>query len=303
MEHRELSKLKNTYTDALPKLVNSKTGRVHTSFNQAITTTGRLSSSDPNLQNIPIRSSEGREIRKAFAAETDHVLIAADYSQIELRLMAHFSKDSVLMQAFADGTDIHAATAATVNGVDLADVSGEMRRHAKIINFGILYGMSAFGLAKQLGVSRSDAKTFIETYFSRYPSVRKFMDDTLDQAREDQYVETLLGHRVYVPEINSSNGMRRAYAERTAINAPLQGSAADIIKIAMIRLHQRLQTEAPDAHIILQVHDELIVEAPAAQIQKVSSIMQETMESAVDLNVPLIVDIGSGDNWFEAHQL
>ncbi|MFQ5345270.1 MAG: DNA polymerase I [Mariprofundus sp.] len=303
LEVRQLSKLKSTYTDALPKLIHPATGRVHTSFNQAITTTGRLSSSDPNLQNIPIRSSEGREIRKAFTAEPGHVLIAADYSQIELRLMAHFSKDSVLMQAFADGSDIHAATAAAVNGVDLADVSGEMRRHAKIINFGILYGMSAFGLAKQLGVSRSDAKAFIETYFSRYPSVRKFMDDTLEQARKDQYVETLLGHRVYVPEINSSNGMRRSYAERTAINAPLQGSAADIIKIAMIRLHQRLQTEAPEAHIILQVHDELIVEAPATQIQQVSSIMQETMEAAVNLNVPLIVDIGTGDNWFEAHQL
>ncbi|MDQ6982838.1 MAG: DNA polymerase I, partial [Mariprofundus sp.] len=303
LEVRQLAKLKSTYTDALPKLIHPATGRVHTSFNQAITTTGRLSSSDPNLQNIPIRSREGREIRKAFTAEPGHILIAADYSQIELRLMAHFSGDAVLMQAFADGTDIHAATAAAVNGIGLADVTGEMRRRAKIINFGILYGMSAFGLAKQLGVSRGEAKDFIEAYFSRYPSVRGFMDATLEQAREDKFVETLLGHRVYVPEINSSNGMRRAYAERTAINAPLQGSASDIIKIAMIRLHRRLQTEAPEAHIILQVHDELIVEVPAMQMQKVSSIMQETMEGAAELNVPLIVDIGTGNSWFEAHQL
>ncbi len=303
LEVRQLAKLKSTYTDALPKLIHPATGRVHTSFNQAITTTGRLSSSNPNLQNIPIRSSLGREIRKAFTAEPGHVLIAADYSQIELRLMAHFSGDAVLMQAFADGADIHAATAAAVNGIDLADVTGEMRRRAKIINFGILYGMSAFGLAKQLGVARGEAKDFIEAYFSRYPSVRGFMDATLERAREDEFVETLLGHRVYVPEINSSNGMRRAYAERTAINAPLQGSAADIIKIAMIHLHRCLQTEAPEARIILQVHDELIVEAPVTQVQKVSSMMRETMEAAVELNVPLIVDIGTGSNWFDAHQL
>jgi len=303
LEVRQLAKLKSTYTDALPKLIHPCTGRVHTSFNQAITTTGRLSSSDPNLQNIPIRSHEGREIRKAFTAEPGFVLIAADYSQIELRLMAHFSGDAVLTQAFSDGADIHAATAAVVNDIDLADVSGEMRRRAKIINFGILYGMSAFGLAKQLGVSRGEAKDFIEAYFARYPSVRGFMDATLSRARQDAFVETLLGHRVYVPEINSSNGMRRAYAERTAINAPLQGSAADIIKIAMIRLHQRLKEEAPEASIILQVHDELIVEAPAAHRQAVAAIMEDTMQTAVELNVPLIVDIGYGDNWFEAHQL
>jgi len=303
LEVRQLAKLKSTYTDALPKLIHPHTGRVHTSFNQAITTTGRLSSSEPNLQNIPIRSIEGREIRKAFTAEPGHVLIAADYSQIELRLMAHFSGDAVLSQAFSDGADIHAATAAAVNDIALNDVSGEMRRRAKIINFGILYGMSAFGLSKQLGVSRSEAKDFIEAYFARYPAVRGFMDDTLAQAKVDGFVETLLRHRVYVPEINGTNGMRRAYAERTAINAPLQGSAADIIKIAMIRLHRRLQQEASEASIILQVHDELIVEVPQAQVQQVSAIMQETMEHAVQLNVPLIVDIGIGDNWFEAHQL
>jgi len=303
LEVRQLAKLKSTYTDALPKLIHPQTGRVHTSFNQAITTTGRLSSSEPNLQNIPIRSSEGREIRKAFTAEAGKVLIAADYSQIELRLMAHFSGDAVLSRAFADGADIHAATAAAVNDIDLADVSGDMRRRAKIINFGILYGMSAFGLSKQLGVSRSEAKDFIAAYFARYPAVRGFMDATLEQAKADEFIETLLGHRVYVPEINSTNGMRRAYAERTAINAPLQGSAADIIKIAMIHLHRRLQQEAPEAAIILQVHDELIVETPKTQVQQVSAIMQETMEHAVPLKVPLIVDIGVGVNWFEAHKL
>jgi len=303
LQVRQLAKLKSTYTDALQKLVHAKTKRVHTSYNQAITTTGRLSSSEPNLQNIPIRSMEGREIRKAFIAEPGNVLIAADYSQIELRLMAHFSDDAVLKQAFADGKDIHAATAAAVNHVDLADVTGEMRRNAKMINFGILYGMSAFGLAKQLGVGRSEAKSFIEAYFARYPSVRAFMDATLESAKESGFVETLLGHRVYVPEINSSNGMRRSYAERTAINAPLQGSAADIIKVAMIQLHQRLKAEAPAATIILQVHDELIIEAPANESERVAEIIREEMESAVALRVPLIVDIGIGDNWFEAHQL
>jgi len=303
LQVRQLAKLKSTYTDALPKLIHPATGRVHTSFNQAITTTGRLSSSDPNLQNIPIRSSEGREIRKAFIAEEGRILLAADYSQIELRLMAHFSGDAALCAAFANGEDIHASTAAIVNGVPLGDVDGDMRRRAKTINFGILYGMSAFGLAKQLNVARGEAQTFIDTYFERYPSVRSFMDDTLVLAREQGYVETLLGHRVYVPEISSSNGMRRAYAERTAINAPLQGSAADIIKIAMINLHQRLQQDTPAAAIILQVHDELIVEAPAHQIDAVSAIMRHTMEHAVALKVPLTVEIGSGNSWYDAHGL
>ena len=303
LEVRQLAKLKSTYTDALQKLIHPETGRVHTSFNQAITTTGRLSSSDPNLQNIPIRSSEGREIRKAFIAGEERLLISADYSQIELRLMAHFSKDKTLCRAFAQGLDIHAATAANVNGVELADVDGEMRRRAKIINFGILYGMSSFGLAKQLGVGRSEAKAFIDAYFERYPAVRAFMDETLETARSQGYVETLLGHRVYVPEINAKNGMHRAYAERTAINAPLQGSAADIIKVAMIELHKRLQVEAPQAAIILQVHDELIVEAPERASEEVAKIMRECMESAMQLDVPLTVDIGMGKNWFEAHRL
>ncbi len=303
LKARALTKLKSTYTDALQKLVHPETGRVHTSYNQAITSTGRLSSSDPNLQNIPIRSSEGREIRKAFIAEENHVLLAGDYSQIELRLMAHFSRDPTLCEAFRQGKDIHAATAAVVNHVPLDQVSGEMRRRAKIINFGILYGMSAFGLAKQLDMDRQQAQVFIDAYFDKYRQVRTFMDDTLDKAREQGFVETLLGHRVYVPDILASNGMHRAYAERTAINAPLQGSAADIIKVAMIELHRRLRKEAPDAQIILQVHDELVIEAPAHMAGQISTIMRETMESAVALDVPLTVDIGSGHSWFEAHRL
>ncbi|MDQ6971343.1 MAG: DNA polymerase I, partial [Mariprofundaceae bacterium] len=303
LEVRQLAKLKSTYTDALQKLIHPQTGRVHTSYNQAVTTTGRLSSSDPNLQNIPIRSTEGREIRKAFTAEAGSTLIAGDYSQIELRLMAHFSADPVLGAAFAAGEDIHTATAAAVNQVDIGEVSGEMRRSAKIINFGILYGMSAFGLAKQLGVERGEAQEFINAYFAGYPKVRGFMDATLEKAREQGYIETLLGHRVMLPEINDSNGMRRAYAERTAINAPLQGSAADIIKVAMIRLHARLKSETPDAKMILQVHDELVVECPTAQAEAVTAIMHEEMESAAELSVPLIVDIGQGQSWFEAHKL
>jgi len=303
LETRQLSKLKSTYTDALPRLIHVQTGRVHTSYNQAVTTTGRLSSTDPNLQNIPIRSAEGREIRKAFIAEPGNVLLAADYSQIELRLMAHFSGDTVLSGAFARGEDIHAATAAAVNGVALQDVSGDMRRAAKIVNFGILYGMSAFGLAKQLGVERGDAQTFINGYFAQYPKVRDFMDATLENARATGFVETLFGHRVMLPEINDKNGMRRQYAERTAINAPLQGSAADIIKVAMIRLHARLKTDSPDARMTLQVHDELVVECPADQAAAVSEIMREEMESAVVLSVPLTVDIGVGPSWFEAHKL
>jgi DNA polymerase I len=303
LEARQLAKLKSTYSDALPRLIHRDTGRVHTSYNQAVTTTGRLSSTDPNLQNIPIRSAEGREIRKAFTAEQGNMLISADYSQIELRLMAHFSGDAVLRGAFARGEDIHAATAAAVNQVDLKAVTGDMRRRAKIINFGILYGMSAFGLAKQLGVARNDAQAFINGYFAQYPKVRDFMDATLAAARDNGYVETLLGHRVMLPEINDKNGMRRQYAERTAINAPLQGSAADIIKVAMIRLHARLTNEAPEAHMILQVHDELVVECPAGQEPKVANLMREEMESAAGLAVPLTVDIGSGTSWFAAHRL
>ncbi len=303
LEVRMLSKLKSTYTDALVKLVHPGTGRVHTSFNQAITTTGRLSSSEPNLQNIPIRSPDGREIRKAFIADPGHVLVAADYSQIELRLLAHFSEDETLMRAFEQGEDIHAATAAAIHGVALDQVSGEMRRRAKIINFGILYGMSPFGLAKQLGIERAEAKAFIEAYFERHPGVQAFLESTLARAREQGFVETLLGHRVHVPDIQSRNGARRQYAERTAINAPLQGSAADIIKVAMIRLHARLGEASPQARMILQVHDELVVECPQEEADHVADIMRQTMEQAVRLKVPLTVDIGSGGNWFDAHRM
>jgi DNA polymerase-1 len=300
---RQLAKLKSTYTDALQLLIHTGTGRVHTSYNQAITSTGRLSSSDPNLQNIPIRSDEGREIRKAFVAESGHVLISADYSQIELRLMAHFSGDDRLSQAFARGEDIHAATAAAVNQVPLEQVTGEMRRRAKAVNFGILYGMSAFGLARQLGLGRGEAQLFIDAYFQQYPKVRAFMDSTLEAARAQGYVETLLGHRVYVPDIAAKNGASRQYAERTAINAPLQGSAADIIKVAMIRLHRRLAAELPEARLILQVHDELVVETPADTAAQAVAILRQEMEQAVSLYVPLTVDIGTGANWFEAHRL
>ncbi len=303
LEVRSLSKLKSTYTDALQKMINKKTGRVHTSYNQAVTTTGRLSSTNPNLQNIPIRSEEGREIRKAFVAEEGYQLIAADYSQIELRLMAHFSGDANLKQAFADGLDIHAATAASVNQIPLEEVTGEQRRQAKAVNFGILYGMSAFGLAKQLGVSRGDAKAFIEAYFAQYPTVQDFMDKTLEKARAQGYVETLLGHRVQVPDINSSNGMQKAYAERTAINAPLQGSAADIIKVAMIQLQMKLKVQFPEARLIMQVHDELIVECSKNDVAQVSALIKAVMEAAVTLDVPLIADIGVGTSWFESHQL
>ncbi|MDQ7005068.1 MAG: DNA polymerase I [Ghiorsea sp.] len=303
LQVRGLSKLKSTYTDALQKLVNPTTGRVHTSYNQAVTTTGRLSSSNPNLQNIPIRSKEGREIRKAFVAEEGNQLIAADYSQIELRLMAHFSQDANLKQAFADGLDIHAATAASVHQIPLEEVTGEQRRQAKAVNFGILYGMSAFGLAKQLGVSRGEAKTFIEAYFAQYPTVQTFLDESLEKARMQGYVETLLGHRVQVPNINSSNGIQKSYAERTAINAPLQGSAADIIKVAMINLQPRLHAEFPQARLMMQVHDELIVECAASDVVNVSALLKEVMEDAVTLDAPLIADIGVGASWFEAHQL
>lgn len=303
LEVRGLSKLKSTYTDALQKLVNKKTGRVHTSYNQAVTTTGRLSSSNPNLQNIPIRSEEGREIRKAFVAEQGNQLIAADYSQIELRLMAHFSGDANLKQAFADGLDIHAATAASVNQIPLEEVTGEQRRQAKAVNFGILYGMSAFGLAKQLGVSRGDAKLFIEAYFAQYPTVQTFMDETLEKARAQGYVETLLGHKVQVPDINSSNGMQKSYAERTAINAPLQGSAADIIKVAMIQLQEKLKAQFPQARLMMQVHDELIVECAASDVDEVAALVKAVMEAAVKLDVPLIADVGIGTSWFESHQL
>ncbi|OIO55841.1 MAG: DNA polymerase I [Alphaproteobacteria bacterium CG_4_10_14_0_2_um_filter_63_37] len=301
LQTRSLAKLKSTYTDALPKLILPETGRVHTSYNQAITTTGRLSSTEPNLQNIPIRTEEGRRIRKAFVAAPGCKLIAADYSQIELRLMAHFSGDANLIAAFQSGHDIHRATAAAISGVDPEQVDSDMRRRAKIVNFGILYGMSAFGLAMELGITRGEAGDFIDAYFAQFPTVRDFMDRVLVDARANGYVETLLGHRCYLPEINGKNPMLRQYAERTAVNAPLQGSAADIIKRAMIDLHAALQAAGSPARMILQVHDELVVEAPEGLVDQTCALIKKTMEGAVTLTVPLEVEIGVGDNWLEAH--
>jgi len=302
IEIRQLSKLNSTYASALPKLCDAQ-HRVHTSFNQAITSTGRLSSSEPNLQNIPIRTEEGRQIRKAFIAEQGNLLLAADYSQIELRLMAHYSQDEALKHAFRQGLDIHRATAASIHDIPLTEVTGDQRRAAKAVNFGILYGMSAFGLSKQLKVSRAEAQTFIDTYFARYPAVQVFMEQTVEQAKTNGYVETLLGHRVYIPDINSKNKMLQKYAQRTAINAPLQGSAADIIKVAMIRLQAQLQQQPDQARLILQVHDELVLEVAQEHLDTVQNMVMENMQQAMTLDVPLVVDLGIGKTWFEAHQL
>jgi DNA polymerase-1 len=301
LEHRGLAKLKNTYTDKLPLMITPATGRVHTSYHQAVTATGRLSSTDPNLQNIPVRNEQGRKIRQAFEAPKGYVLVAADYSQIELRIMAHLSKDQGLLDAFSQGKDIHRATAAEIMSVDEADVTVEQRRHAKAVNFGLIYGMSAFGLAKQIDVGRKEAQEYINTYFERYPGVREYMDKTRELAAKQGYVETLYGRRLYLPEINSKNGMRRQAAERTAINAPMQGTAADIIKKAMIKMYQWIQTEATDVTMILQVHDELIFEVPEAKVDELKSKIKQIMEDAVELDVPLVVDAGVGNNWHEAH--
>ena len=301
LDYRSLSKLKSTYTDKLPLQVNDKTGRVHTSYHQAVAATGRLSSSDPNLQNIPIRSEEGRKIRQAFIAPAGYKILAADYSQIELRIMAHLSGDAGLLKAFSAGEDIHKATAAEVFGVALEDVTTDLRRSAKAINFGLIYGMSAFGLAQQLGIDNSRAKSYIDLYFARYPGVKNYMDNIRAQAHEQGYVETLLGRRLYLPEIKSKNATRRQYAERTAINAPMQGTAADIIKLAMISTDQWLFKDKPDAKMIMQVHDELVFEVAEDQLENCSNAIRKLMCSAIELNVPLLVDIGIGNNWDEAH--
>ena len=301
LDYRSLSKLKSTYTDKLPLQVNDKTGRVHTSYHQAVAATGRLSSSDPNLQNIPIRSEEGRKIRQAFIAPAGYKIVAADYSQIELRIMAHLSGDAGLLSAFSAGEDIHKATAAEVFGVALEDVTTDLRRSAKAINFGLIYGMSAFGLAQQLGIDNGRAKSYIDLYFARYPGVKTYMDNIRAQAHEQGYVETLLGRRLYLPEIKSKNAARRQYAERTAINAPMQGTAADIIKLAMINTDQWLFKDKPDAKMIMQVHDELVFEIAEDQLENCCNTIREIMCSAIELNVPLIVDIGVGNNWDEAH--
>jgi DNA polymerase-1 len=301
LEHRSVSKLKLTYTDKLPLQVNEKTGRVHTSYNQTVAATGRLSSTDPNLQNIPVRSEEGRRIRQAFVAPEGYKMLAADYSQVELRIMAHLSEDENLLRAFAEGIDVHRATAAEVFGVPLDAVQPEQRRAAKAINFGLIYGMSAFGLAKQLSIGRYEAQDYIDVYFSRYPGVKVYMDKTRELAHDRGFVETVFGRRLYLPEINSRNGQRRQYAERTAINAPMQGTAADIIKRAMIAVDRALSASKVDAKVVMQVHDELVVEVLQRDVEAVAALLRTEMEQAATLKVPLVVDIGVGDNWDEAH--
>lgn len=301
MQYRSLSKLKSTYTDRLPEQVNKSTGRVHTSYHQAVTATGRLSSSDPNLQNIPIRSEEGRKIREAFVAPEGYTLLAADYSQIELRIMAHLSQDQGLLRAFAAGEDIHKHTAAEIFGVALEEVTSDQRRSAKAINFGLIYGMSAHGLSKQLGIERQQAADYMNVYFERYPGVKNYMNTTREQAKLDGYVETLFGRRLYLPEINASNGMRRQYAERTAINAPMQGTAADIIKRAMISIERWLEEDDAGIHMVMQVHDELVFEIPDKQLEAAQKQIEKLMIDAAELSIPLEVGIGSGLNWEVAH--
>ena len=301
LSYRAISKLKSTYTDKLPKMINSNTGRVHTSYHQAVTATGRLSSSDPNLQNIPIRSEEGRRIREAFIAPEGYKILAADYSQIELRIMAHLSKDQGLMDAFAKGQDIHQATAAEIFSINIDDVTPNQRRSAKAINFGLIYGMSAFGLSKQLQITRAEAQNYIEQYFERYPGVKSYMDETKFSAKQNGYVETVLGRRLYLADIESSNYQRRQYAERSAINAPMQGTAADLIKMAMTDLHSKIRNESLDAKIIMQVHDELVIEVNENQLDELSNLTVNIMADIFKLDVDLKVDADIGNNWDEAH--
>ncbi|MBD1576036.1 DNA polymerase I [Vibrio sp. S11_S32] len=302
LEHRSLAKLKTTYTDKLPKMINPQTGRVHTSYHQAVTATGRLSSTDPNLQNIPIRNEEGRRIRQAFIAPHGWKILAVDYSQIELRIMAHLSGDKALLEAFSQGKDIHSATAAEVMNVTIEQVTSEQRRQAKAVNFGLIYGMSAFGLAKQLGISRGEAQQYMDVYFERYPGVMQYMEDTRSQATAQGYVETILGRRLHLPEIKSSNGMRRKAAERAAINAPMQGTAADIIKKAMLVVAQWIEAEGNDeVKLLMQVHDELVFEVKETALAAIEVKIQQLMESAVELKVPLIAEFDHGDNWDQAH--
>lgn len=301
LEHRGLAKLKSTYTDKLPAMINLETGRIHTSYHQAGTATGRLSSSDPNLQNIPVRNAEGRRVRQAFIAPEGSKIVAADYSQIELRIMAHLSEDKGLLEAFANGMDIHRATAAEVFGVAPESVSNEQRRSAKAINFGLIYGMSAFGLARQLHIGRNQAQEYIDLYFDRYPGVQAFMDNIRSSAADQGYVETIFGRRLYLPEINARNGMRRQAAERTAINAPMQGSAADIIKLAMISVDNWIKNSNLNCKMIMQVHDELVLEVPEEGLDEFVQGLEQRMSGAATLRVPLVVDVGVGDNWDQAH--
>jgi DNA polymerase-1 len=301
LEYRGLAKLKSTYTDKLPKMINAQTGRVHTSYNQAVAITGRLASSDPNLQNIPVRSAEGRRIREAFIAPKGSHIVSADYSQIELRIMAHLSKDEGMLVAFANNEDIHRATAAEVFGVERENVDSEQRRYAKVINFGLIYGMSAFGLAQNLNIERGAAASYIERYFARYPGVREYMQNTREVAKQKGYVETYFGRRLWVPEINSANAQRRNGAERAAINAPMQGTAADLIKLAMIAVDKWLRDEKLQTKLIMQVHDELVLEVPENELELVKQKLPELMQNVAKLDVPLLAEVGVGSNWESAH--
>jgi DNA polymerase I len=301
LEYRGLAKLKSTYTDKLPKMINAATGRVHTNYNQAVAITGRLASSDPNLQNIPVRTAEGRRIREAFIATPGSHIVSADYSQIELRIMAHLSQDAGMLSAFANNEDIHRATAAEIFGVEKTSVDNEQRRYAKVINFGLIYGMSAFGLAQNLNIERSAAQSYIERYFARYPGVRKYMSETRELAKQQGYVETIFGRRLWVPEINSANGNRRAGAERAAINAPMQGTAADLIKLAMIAVDKWVTEEKLHSKLIMQVHDELVLEVPDAELALVKQQLPLLMQSVATLDVPLLAEVGVGNNWESAH--
>jgi DNA polymerase-1 len=301
MQYRSLSKLKSTYTDRLPEQINPRTGRIHTSYHQAVAATGRLSSSDPNLQNIPIRTAEGRRIRQAFVAPNGYRLLAADYSQIELRIMAHLAKDEGLLHAFRNDLDVHRATAAEVFGVALEAVTTDQRRSAKAINFGLIYGMSSFGLAKQIGVDRRQAQDYIDRYFAQYPGVLEYMERTRAQAADQGYVETVFGRRLYLPDINAKNQALRKGAERAAINAPMQGTAADIIKRAMVAVDNWLSDSGLDARVILQVHDELVLEVREDLVEQISREIRIHMSGAAELDVPLLVEVGTGANWDEAH--
>jgi DNA polymerase-1 len=301
LDYRGLKKLLSTYIDALPQLINPKTGKVHTSFNQSVTATGRLSSTNPNLQNIPIRDAQGKEIRKAFIPDADSVFLSADYSQIELRIMAHLSGDTNMLAAFNSGLDIHTATAANIYKIPLNEVTSDMRRKAKTANFGIIYGISVFGLSDRLGIPRAEAKELIDGYFETYPEVKKYMDASIQRAKEMGYVETLFGRKRFLPDINSQNSIVRGFAERNAINAPIQGTAADIIKIAMVHIQKRLENENLQAKMTMQVHDELNFTVPNFEIEIVKKVVVEEMENAIQLRVPLIADCGVGSNWLEAH--
>ncbi|HEV2009261.1 MAG TPA: DNA polymerase, partial [Burkholderiales bacterium] len=301
LEYRGIAKLKSTYTDKLPRMVNPGTGRVHTNYAQAVAITGRLSSNDPNLQNIPVRTAEGRRIREAFIAPPGSRIVSADYSQIELRIMAHISRDAGLLKAFEAGEDIHRATAAEIFSAELDSVAAEQRRYAKVINFGLIYGMSAFGLAAQLGIERSAAQLYMDRYFARYPGVAEYMRATREKARAQGYVETVLGRRLWLPEIRGGNGARRQGAERAAINAPMQGTAADLIKLAMIAVQRWLETDKLKSRLIMQVHDELVLEVPDAEIDLVKNKLRELMCGVAKLAVPLVVDVGVGPNWEKAH--